>query len=994
MELFNIAVALILAVSTPAQAEEQSAAVQHFHESVQPLLVSRCLTCHGGDQRGRLDLRSLDTALEGGHSGPALVPGDPGASLLLERVVDGEMPPNEPLPADEAAVLEEWISLGAYYPELPIDPFAVTTDERAGYDWWSLQPVNPIQPGALPGEALDGNLKEWDGHPIDRLVAARLIENDLAPSEPAPPRALIRRATYGLTGLPPTLDEVTEFERACEEETGSPGVVGERAYAALVDRLLASPHYGEHWGRHWLDVARFGESTGMEVNHLIDNVWGYRDYVIRSFNEDKPYDRMILEHLAADSIAPGDPDTEIAMAFLVCGPHDIVGNQDPAQAAQIRADAIDDMVRATSEAFLGLTVGCARCHDHKFDPISLEDYYRMYAAFEGVRHGSRSVATEEERKARDLLLSPIHAEREALQEKRDAITIAVMRRARDDADAIEAQWTRPPVDRRGTEEVFEPVEARFVRLVSEGGDWDPNATTQYTIDEFEVWTEGPDPRNAALAAHGGQAHGASRVADDFAEAYSADVTIDGAFGVSWLAQSPELTIELAQQEVVTRVFFSSDRPGALAPTGMESRFVGEYRIEVSQDGETWTAVANSHDRQPVNEAHRNKRMLELTMNADERERLAALDAELAEVNQRIAAVPPLPDLWVGALEQPAGPTHTFIGGDPQRPGDEVVPASLQAFAEHGNGYALEADAPERERRLAFAQWIADDANPLTPRVLANRLWHYHFGTGIAATPSDFGFMGAPPTHPELLDWLAHELITPAHGLGADNRDATNPEEANDQAWRLKRMHRMIMLSQTYRQSSEFREEAARIDADSRLLWRYPPGRLTAESIRDTKLALAGKLDTRMGGPGFRLYRYIRDNVSTYVPLDEHGPETYRRAVYHQNARAARIDLLTEFDSPDCALAAPRRASTTTPLQALTMMNHTFTIDMASALAERLRAEAGAEDPLAQVRHAFELAFYRAPNNTEAEAAVALIEAHGLTAFCRALLNANELIYVH
>ncbi len=303
-----------------------------------------------------------------------------------------------------------------------------------------------------------------------------------------------------------------------------------------------------------------------------------------------------------------------------------------------------------------------------------------------------------------------------------------------------------------------------------------------------------------------------------------------------------------------------------------------------------------------------------------------------------------------------------------------MPSSLAVLATPDGTlkpFSLPADAPESERRLALANWIASDENPLTARVLANRVWHYHFGTGLVDTPSDFGYLGGRPTHPELLDWLAKRL------------------QAN--GWRLKPLHREILLSQTYRQSGAYREAAARSDGNARLLWRFPPRRLEAEEIRDTLLAVSGKLDLRMGGPGFRLYRYLEDNVATYVPLDQHTPETYRRAVYHQNARASLIDGLTDFDLPDNAGATPSRISTTSPLQALTLLNHSFTLAMAEALAERVKAETGVAS---QVRRAFALTFQRQPSAEEENAAMALIAKHGWRAFGRALLNANELLYLN
>jgi hypothetical protein len=313
------------------------------------------------------------------------------------------------------------------------------------------------------------------------------------------------------------------------------------------------------------------------------------------------------------------------------------------------------------------------------------------------------------------------------------------------------------------------------------------------------------------------------------------------------------------------------------------------------------------------------------------------------------------------------------GGDPTKKGPDVHPASLSLLEHVAGRFELPLDAAESERRLDFAKWIASDANPLTARVLANRVWQYHFGAGIVDTPSDFGALGGQPTHPELLDWLARRI----HQLG----------------WRLKPLQREIMLSETYRQAGAYREDMARVDLSARYLWRFPPRRLSAEEVRDTILFAAGKLDLRMGGPGFRLYKYLQDNVATYVPLDEHPPETYRRAVYHQNARASRVDLLADFDCPDNASSAPTRSATTTPLQALTLLNHSFTRDMARFLAERVKQEVGKSEPSLQVRRVFELAFDRPPTASEEQAAVQLIASHGLPALCRAIINANELIYL-
>ena len=337
--IFCSACAIGLLVTAAARADDAHA--KYFNEQVKPVLIRRCLQCHGADRKGELDLRTKSTLLKGGESGEVVTPGEPDQSLLIDYVSSETMPPNKPLSEDEVKTLTRWVADGVYFPEGTLDAFDVTSDTRAGYDWWSLQPLadaTPPEPGDLPDS--------WAQHPIDRFVYAKLRQQGLHPSPPADKRTLIRRATYDLTGLPPTPAEIAAFEADDRAD----------AYERLVDRLLASPHYGEQWGRHWLDVVRFGESNGFERNQIINNAWPYRDYIIRSFNEDKPFNRLIREQLAGDVIGVGQPDVEVGTTFLACGPYDDVGNQDPVQAAQIRANTIDEMIRATSETFLGLTV--------------------------------------------------------------------------------------------------------------------------------------------------------------------------------------------------------------------------------------------------------------------------------------------------------------------------------------------------------------------------------------------------------------------------------------------------------------------------------------------------------------------------------------------------------------------------------------------------------------------------------------------------------------
>ncbi len=946
-----------------ARADTSERQEQFFHDHVEPILIGRCLECHGSESKGELDLRTESTALKGGESGTCIEPGNPAESLLYEYITSEEMPPKEPLAAEEIAVLKQWIADGAYFPSEPLDPYSMTTDRRAGFDWWSLQPLSAVIPPTPEGLPI-----AWSKNPIDRFVYAKLVEKELHNSPPADPRTLIRRITYDVIGLPPTPAEVADFLVECKTETESPEQVGEHAYEALVDRLLASPKYGEHWGRHWLDVVRFGESRGFERNEIINNVWPFRDYVIRSLNEDKPFDQLIKEHLAGDFIGKGNPEIEIGVAFLVCGPYDDVGNQDVVQAAQIRANTVDEIIRATGEAFLGLTVGCARCHDHKFDPVKQQDYYSFYATFGGVHHGNRVVATDEQRRELEEKQAPLNKTLAKVSEQKKQLEASIQSLGMQSAAATEAAWSRPPVARTLTIETFDSVEARYVRLVSEGIESNPQTTTGYHIDEFEVWTAGDSSRNVALASAGGAAEGKSRIANDFADAYSASLTIDGRFGERWLAAGPTLTISLSEPMQINRVVFSSDRPNA-AGNSHVARFVCEYRIEVSIDGQNWTKVADSYDRQPISEAHRNKRLVDTIITADQRQQLTLFSTEIGKTKAELAKLPPLPSWSVGNFRQEKDPFHLFLGGNPQRKGVAVVPASLSTLSKAAGHFQLDHDTPEAERRQALAQWIVAPENPLTPRVLANRLWHYHFGTGIVNTPNDFGYMGGRPTHPELLDWLAQQL--------------------QGNSWQIKPLHKLILTSQTYRQASDYRSKATSIDGQARFLWRFPPRRLSAEEIRDTMLQVADKLNPKMGGPGFRLYHYWQDNVATYVPRDQFGPETFRRSVYHQNARAAPVDLMTEYDTPDCAFSAPRRAATTTPLQALTLMNHSFTIDMADAIVKRVQQD----DPGTAIRQTFDLLFSRPCEDEELATAALFIEQHGLNAFCRALLNTNEFVYI-
>jgi cytochrome c553 len=939
---------VLLLTQLAALTAAELSGIAFFEQKVRPVLVEHCYSCHSAEAKklkGNLYLDSKAGWEKGGDSGePVIIPGKPEESLLIRsvrhEVEDLKMPPKKPkLPDAVIADLVAWVRMGA--PD-PRDGVKVEA-KRADKTWWSLQPLRT----------------QFRHDTIDGFIEEKLRENGLALSPPADPRTLIRRMTYDLHGLPPTPEEVESF---AVESIRNP----QSAIRNLVDRLLASPRYGERYGRHWLDVTRFGESNGFERNFVINDLWPWRDWVIKSFNGDKPFDRFITEHLAGDVIGKDHPEIEIGSAFLVAGPYDDVKNEDPVAQANIRAATLDDIITATGSAFLGLTINCARCHNHKFDPIPMEDYYRIKSCFEGIEHGRRVVATKEQREAFAAATKPLNEEINQLNAEIAALQKGIAARAK--SELAKRSIKRPKIDPQLTEEAFPPVEARYVKFVIEANTSVATKGSSARLTEFEVWSDGPEPRNVALAKNGAKAEGArSTVAEDFPEAYGPQFCIDGTFGEQWFIGEPaELTITLAQTETIRRIVFSNAK-GAGIMDKAQGATPCEYKIQVSLDGKTWKTVATGDDREPWTPAHGIERVRRDVITAEETARLAELNRRLTQVQARLAQVPKLPQIWVGEPpKQPKEPTRLHKGGDPMKPGDAVVPASLSVLDQVTKPYALPADAPEGERRLALAKWITQD-NPLTARVLANRVWQWHFGTGIVDTPSDFGFLGSQPTHPELLDFLAQRLL--AH------------------AWRLKALHREILLSKTYQQSAAFRPEAAKQDKTARLLWRFPPRRLSAEEIRDTMLAVADKLQLEpMGGPGFRLYKFTQNNVCTYFPLDTHGPETYRRAVYHQNARASVVDVLNDFDLPDIAFAAPKRANTTTPLQALTLLNHSFTLDMAKAFAARLDTR----DPITS---AHRLAFQRAPTAKERAAAEKLVATHGRDALCRALLNANELIYL-
>lgn len=722
-----------------------------------------------------------------------------------------------------------------------------------GTNHWAFQPIRKPNPGEN----------------IDSFIRARLQKENLKPSAEATRAVLIRRLYFNLTGLPPAPEEIEAFTHDRRPD----------AYEKLVDHLLGSPRYGERWGRRWLDIVRFAESNGFETNTPRPNAWPYRDYVIRAFNEDVPFDRFVLEQLAGDVV--GAP---VGTGFLVGGPWDEVKSPDIGLTAQQRMDELHDMVATTGSTFLGLTIGCARCHNHKFDPIGQVDYYALQAVFAGVQHGDGS-----------LTANPVS----------------------DDPPANPGgKRVRSAVNARLNIEKFSPVEAtrvRFTILATTGA--------EPCIDELEIFDV--NGTNVALTAKP-----AASGTYPNSEIHRLEHINDGKYGNSrsWISSENGkgwIELELASPARIAEIKWARDREQKFA-----DRLASEYRIEASAGG-AWKLIADSTDRLPPTAGQSGR-------------------------------------AYVGRFEQP-GPTHRLHRGEALQKKEQISPALPVRFAR----LELPPDTPEKERRLALAKWIANPENPLTARVIANRVWQFHFGAGLVDTPSDFGLNGAAPTHPGLLDFLAARLI--------------------ENNWSLKRLQREILLSHAFRQSSAPNPEAMRADGASRLLWRFPPRRLEAEALRDAMLQVSGNLDLTMGGRGFDLFEPNENYVRVFNPKKKFGPGEWRRMVYVTKHRMQLDDTFGAFDCPDAGQAAPKRTSSTTPLQALNLLNSPFMLEQAELFAARLKRETPSAP--AQINLAFRLAFGREPEKQELAAAKKLIAQEGLPIFCRALLNANEFVYV-
>jgi hypothetical protein len=866
---------------------------------------------------------------------------------------------------------------------------------------WSLQPLN------APG--LRGTNDA--ASPIDTFITARLATNSLWLSPEANRATLIRRLSFDLIGLPPSPREIDDF-------------VGDRspkAYGRLVERLLASPHYGERWGRHWLDVARYTESQGFEYDKLRDNAWHYRDYVIKSFNDDKPYDRFMKEQVAGDVLEPVTSDGIVAASLLVCGPWDEAGNSqaNATQKAITREEEMEDMISVIGQTFLGLTINCARCHAHKFDPIPQEEYYRVKSVFEGVKHGERPIASPAEVNAHEARVAALKKEIAAEEEVVACIegegfklarhsnsgdttgrgptpfvrwtfentTIATMpgelkggatiTNGALKLDRTGAFYETRPLSRDIREKTLEAWVAladlkqgggAAISIQSEdGGVFD---AIVFGERQAKKWMAGSSGFERTRDLEAPEETSPPRALVHMAIVYGADNTIavfrNGApYGKPYTPGSPLQTFRAGS----ARVLLGKRHTGGGKPflTGeIKQASLYDRALSAGEVAASFRAAGLA-----IPEAE----MLARLDGAQRAERELAL-SRIKQHRQTIEAIKPLAMSYAGTRVQPT-PTHNLRRGDVRTPKEVVTAGGLAAITEVDPEFNLTPDAPEARRRLKFADWLANPRNPLPARVMANRVWHFHFGQGIVATPNDFGASGARPTHPELLDWLATKFI--------------------ESGWSVKALHRLIVNSATYRQSSStennpYYRRAVSIDADNQLLWRFPPRRLEAEAVRDAVLAASGQLNPKAGGPSFRPFDTLKFPANAYVPVDKIGAEFNRRTVYRMNVNSGKEPLLDAFDCPDPAVKTPRRGVTSTPLQALALMNNSFVQRHAGLLAERALSESADDLPRA-VHTAYRLALGRPPAKEEAERALAAARARSLTNVCWALLNSTEFVYV-
>ncbi|MEO2049064.1 MAG: PSD1 and planctomycete cytochrome C domain-containing protein [Pirellulales bacterium] len=962
--------------SVPAVAVVAPAATHTYERDVWPILKTHCYQCHGEEKehQGELDVRLRRFLVAGGESGPALVPGQPDESLLLQRIRAGAMPPGDTkvLPA-EVEILEAWIRGGAQTarpePEALGDGPRITAEER---EFWAFQPI--ARPSLSPIEQADRVRTA-----IDALLLKKLNQQGLTYSEESDRRTLIRRATYDLTGLPPAPEEITQFLADQRPD----------AYEHLIVQLLASPHYGERWGRHWLDVAGYADSEGYTTDDPIrEFAYKYRDYVIRSFNANKPFDQFIQEQLAGDEmvdrpytdLTPEEMEKLVATGFMRMGPDGTASSEVDLQRAS--NDVLAETIKIVASSLYGLTIGCAQCHDHRYDPIPQTDYYQFRAIFEPAYDPKNwrapearriSLQSQEDRQQGELLEAEATQLDAQFQEKSKifrqwALDRELQRVPQEHRQMLRAGFLAQEADRTDEQKALLKTYvkiANYDRISIDQFDWELRSMANFIEAEVKA------KREKALAAI--RSRELAKVPAGQRQ------LVEGAVALAVDERSPEQTALLEQfpSVVVTAETLNQHQPKLVEGIERDSRQVQLLRDQISKS----------------------------TLNPL-KEKAAALRAKKPKAD------------YIRALTEVPGKvpeTYFFYRGDPNEPRQTLKPSYLTVLASHDlandmpvNGAAILGDdstgsstGSSTGRRLTFARHLTNGTHPMTARAVVNRIWMHHFGHGIVATPDDFGALGERPTHPQLLDWLASEFI--------------------DSGWDLKNLHRLIMTSSAYRQSSKRRDDLDAIDPHNKLYGRMSVRRLEAEVVRDSVLAVSGRLDRTMFGQPIQVMKDLTGQIIVGTPnnstdgiakdkIDMDGQE-YRRSIYIQVRRSEPLSVLDMFDAPQMAPNCSQRSSSTVTPQALLLMNSHFAARYADDFADRLIAEEG-DDCGNRIKNAWLLATGTVPDADEAENALEFLrmqtahfvqnpiadsqrsaEHQALSNLCQALLCSNAFLYI-
>lgn len=977
-----------------------------FEKEIRPLLIKHCYECHSaqGKQEGELRLDGRGLLLHGGASGPSVVVGKPKESLLIEAIQyrSLEMPPNGKLPDQDIAKLVRWVEMGLPWPKEEEDSskqipmgrvFEITSEQR---EHWAFQPVRkPVIP--------DVENPDWNQTAIDRFVFFSRSAQGIQPNGLADRNTLLRRVTYDLTGLPPTPEELEAFLNDDSPE----------AWSRVIERLLASPHYGERWGRHWLDVVRYADTAGDASDYPVPDAYKYRDYVIRSFNNDKPYDQFIREQYAGDLLAqeaPPEQFSELTTATTLLAMSRRFGYNDTN--FHYFHLTIADLLDTMGQSVLGLSIGCARCHDHKFEPISAKDYYALYGIFESTIF--TFPGAEEVRHPKELI--PLIPRSEA--EKRDAerkgklaefdrlileksMPILSFEGAFEEMKALPSPWKADttvhlvPNHQSTFTNVF-PIGNQVIQLPNAPNNYGFRRPTQpHHRDTKETLYINLDFKNVSVDAGG---DGYYRISLDNSSNYSPSVEIF-INGTSLAVRDGAELRELAPVELGVWhnlqfvVNWQAKTFDGTLSNGKQSWSFKDIPFNPNWDGTANSFVIDAHGTdgskvRPLRQIDNLAIQYSPFLPANEGTKLTAetMKGEIKQVRDGLAEIHKQKEAFSKEATYPtvyavregkSANTKLQFRGEPERLGEEVP----RRFLEILGGESLPADCNESGRRQ-LADWLTSPTNPLTARVMANRVWQYHFGRGIVPTANDFGVRGEAPTHPELLDYLATRF--------------------QENGWSVKALHREILQSRAYRLASTMNEEAYRTDPGNQWLWRYSRRRLDAESIRDSLLFISDELDLTPGEahpfPPIEDWRFSQHNPFDAVYASN------KRSVYLMTQRIKRHPFLALFDGADPNATTAQRVATTTPLQALFLMNDAFTHDRTIAAAKRVLAERPTD--IERVQFLYESAYSRSPTPEEIDELQAFLKSYSerlpnapdreiqtWAACLRVILSSNEFLYV-